>query len=139
MSNSWSQKSYNAYITLDPDLRILCDSILPEHDCSILWGYRSEDIQNDLYARGLSKLKFPQSKHNKYFSEAVDLIPYAKGLDPYGDPRYVTYFCGMVLGHADRLYQNGKMAKRVRWGGNWSTSRANPFSSFFDAYHFELL
>lgn len=136
--NSWSEKSQNKLHTLDPDLRILCNTMLQIHDCSILWGYRDADTQNALYDKGWSKLRFPASKHNKYFSEAVDLAPYLGGKDPYGDKQIVTYFAGLVLGTASILYQRNEMSKKIRWGGNWSTNRAKPFASFFDAYHFEL-
>lgn len=136
--NNWSEKSINNLNTLDPDLRILCNTMLQIHDCSILWGYRDAETQNEMYDKGWSKLRFPESNHNKYFSEAVDLAPYLDGKDPYGDVGYTKYFAGLVLGTASMLYQMNEMKRKIRWGGSWSVERKHKFASFFDVYHFEL-
>jgi peptidoglycan LD-endopeptidase CwlK len=141
MPNQWSNRSQLHYDTLHPDLQVMCDTVLVYHDCSILYGHRDKNTQNSLYNDGKSKLKYPQSKHNALPSEAVDLIPYRKGYNPYGnasEARYGSYFCGLVLGIADRLYAEGEMSMRIRWGGNWSTQRNKPFAKFYDGYHFEL-
>lgn len=43
--------------------------------CNVLSGRRGKIEQNDLYANKKSKLKYPESKHNKLPSEALDLAP----------------------------------------------------------------
>lgn len=136
--NEWSEKSFKALNTLHVDLRLICNHMLQIHDCSIIWGHRDKKTQNALYKQKLSKLQWPDSKHNKFLSEAVDLIPYLQGGDPYADPKYATYFSGLVLGASDELYQAGRIQRRIRWGGNWSVKRDKPFADFFDAYHYEL-
>lgn len=140
----WSSRSLAAYETLHPSLQLLCDKVLQIHDCSIVYGYRSKELQDKLHAEGKSKLKFPQSKHNTFPSEAVDLIPYVKGQDPYHLP-LITHFAGIVLGVARELYNSAQMRYRIRWGGNWSTQPDNPSFTeileqgrFFDAAHYEL-
>lgn len=45
-------------------------------DITVLCGYRGETEQNAAFARGTSKLRFPNSKHNKVPALAVDLAPY---------------------------------------------------------------
>lgn len=135
---NWSAKSQAGFDTLHTDLQTLCGAVIIVHDCSILWGHRERAIQNALYAEGKSKLRYPDSKHNGLPSEAVDLIPYRYGFNPYGDAKYVTYFCGLVLGIGAQLYAEGKMSRKIRWGGSWSTDRNKKFASFFDAYHFEI-
>ena len=137
----WSAKSQIQYDTLSKDLQLLSDTVLLYHDCSILWGNRNKEIQNALYNGGKSKLKYPESKHNLYPSEAVDLIPYRKGWNPFlldqKTKRYGSYFSGLVVAYADSLYFVGRMEKKIRWGGNWSIQRDKPFASFYDGFHFE--
>lgn len=140
--NQWGEKSLVHYETLHRDLQYLCDTVLRYHDCSIIYGHRDEQTQNDLFVAGKSKLIYPKSRHNKYPSEAVDLIPYRKGYNPYGTPQeqaYGKYFCGLVLGIADMLLLEGHMRYAIRWGGNWSTKRDKRLASFYDGYHFELV
>lgn len=136
--NNWSNKSQAVFDTLHIDLKTLTSRVLQIHDCSLLWGHRDKDTQNALFDDGKSKVRYPDSKHNTLPSEAVDMIPYRKGLDPYGDDGYTTYFCGIVLGVAEQLRQEGHMRYAIRWGGSWTTERNHKFARFFDAYHFEL-
>lgn len=139
---SWSKKSQKQYDTLHRDLQIFCDSVLRYHDCTILWGNRPKQIQNDLFSSGKSKLQYPDSKHNSLPSEAVDLIPYVPSLGGLTwDTEYSVYFCGLVLGIADMLYYDQDMKNKIRAGINWSTQRDKNFkkTGFRDTYHFELL
>lgn len=139
--NKWSSKSQAQYDTLHLDLKTLCDAVLIVHDCSILYGNRGKELQNQLFADGKSTLKYPDSKHNTLPSIAVDLLPYRRHWNPYGQgsDKYSAYFSGIVLGIAERLLFEGHMKYKIRWGGNWSTIRNKDFASFYDAYHFELL
>ena len=45
-------------------------------DIIILFGYRGEKEQNEAFERGTSKLRWPNSKHNRLPSLAVDIAPY---------------------------------------------------------------
>lgn len=45
-------------------------------EITVLCGYRGEKEQNEAFAKGNSKLKFPKSKHNKKPAQAVDVAPY---------------------------------------------------------------
>lgn len=138
--NQWSKKSQDQYDTLHKDLQILCDHVLIYHDCSILWGYRTAKQQNALYADGKSKLIFPRSSHNEFPSDAVDLIPYRKGYNPYGTKKeqaYGKYFCGLVNGIASMLHHEGHLQAKIKWGGSWSVKRDKKLASFYDGFHWE--
>ena len=41
----------------------------------VLEGYRDQRRQDDLFANGRTKVKFPGSKHNEIPARAVDLLP----------------------------------------------------------------
>lgn len=51
-------------------------NVVKRFDITVLCGHRGEAEQNAAYAAGNSKLKWPNSKHNKTPSEAVDIVPY---------------------------------------------------------------
>lgn len=139
--NKWGKKSLFHYKTLHPDLKVLADEVLKIHNCSLFQGYRDEETQNKYYNNGTSKVKYPYSKHNIEPSEAMDLAPYIPGEDPY-DMERVLVFAGIVIGIADKLYREGTMANRLKWGGTWSTKADSVFAfdddRFFDGIHFEL-
>lgn len=146
--NTWSTKSKHKLDTCHVDLQILANEVLKLHDCSVFEGYRDEETQNRYYRNGTSKLKFPNGKHNKFPSMAIDLAPYKPGHNPY-DMENVLYFAGIVVATAARLYNDGLMKHRLRWGGTWSTvadaafqfdvTKANGKKGFFDGIHFELM
>ncbi len=71
--------------TCQPELRRFAEALsdgidrgecLEVDDITVLCGYRGEKEQNDAFARGTSKLKWPHSKHNQLPSLAVDIAPY---------------------------------------------------------------
>lgn len=45
-------------------------------DISVACGHRGQAEQDDAFARGASKLRWPKSKHNTLPSRAVDVWPY---------------------------------------------------------------
>jgi len=56
-------------------VRVLREAI-KEYDFSVLKGERNKEEQNKAYFNGASKLMYPESKHNKSPSQAVDIVPY---------------------------------------------------------------
>jgi peptidoglycan L-alanyl-D-glutamate endopeptidase CwlK len=136
--NKWSEKSRIQRETIHPELKLLADVMLQIHDCSLLQGFRGEEEQNNAYYMNNSKLKWPESKHNKTPSLAMDLAPYIKG-QSYWDREQVLFFAGMVVAVADVLYEQGNMKYRIRWGGDWDSDNNFKEHSFFDGIHFELV
>lgn len=137
----WSDKSKRRLDTCHPDLQVLANTVLEIHDCSVFEGFRDEETQNRYFANGTSKVQFPNGKHNVMPSNAIDLAPYKPGHDPY-DMENVLYFAGIVMATAARLYAEGKMQHKLRWGGTWSSKADATFAfdrnGFFDGIHFEL-
>lgn len=91
----------------------------------ISWTFRDEKNQNDCFASGKSKLRWPLSKHNaladgKPCARAIDLFMIVKGqaLWPESFFRQVADLC-----EEEEL--------PIYWGGNWK--------KFPDGDHFELL
>jgi peptidoglycan L-alanyl-D-glutamate endopeptidase CwlK len=140
--NKWSKSSKEKLKTCHGDLQTLANFVLSVHDCTVVWGTRTQEQQDKLVLEGKSKLNYPNSKHNTYPSLAIDLAPYVPSLSGVTwDREYSLYFAGIVLGCADTLYKKGIINNMVRWGGNWSTVRDKSFKqiSFYDGLHFELV
>lgn len=59
------------------------DEIYPVH---VICGYRDKAAQDKAVADKVSKLAFPNSKHNKKPSQAVDIVP-----DPDRSPKTIAW------------------------------------------------
>ena len=126
----FSKRSKEILETCDPQLIRIFNEVILTFDCTIISGYRDEKEQNSLVDRGLSKLRFPDSKHNVYPSLAVDAVPYPIN---WHDRERMTLFAGFVLGTAIEL------TTQLRWGGDWNMNWEVRDNNFDDLAHFELL
>lgn len=99
-------------------------------DFSVIQGYRGEEEQNSAYAKGFSKLKYPQSKHNQSPSLAVDIVPFP--ID-WNDRERFCLLAGIVLGIAS------KMDVKLRWGGDFNQNNIMSDETLSDLPHFELI
>ena len=112
------------------DLVKLAEAVVEKYDCTVLSGYRGKDEQDDLFHSGQSKLEYPNSKHNKSPSRAIDLVPYP--IDWQNKERFY-HFAGYVKSVAD------SMGLRIRWGGDWDMDGEFKDQTFHDLPHFELI
>jgi len=117
--------------TCHDDLVKLFQVVVEFFDCSILEGYRSEEKQNLYYKQGKSKLKWPDGKHGRLPSQAVDAVPYPVNWDESDIVRFY-YFGGFVKGVA------AAMGVSIRWGGDWDNDTQTADERFKDLVHFEL-
>lgn len=99
-------------------------------DVTILTGHRTEEVQNRVYSSGLSKVKYPNSKHNQLPSLAIDAAPYPiqwKDLDRF------YMFAGYVKAIAD------SRGIKIRCGADWDGDFQTNDQNFNDLVHFELV
>lgn len=114
------------------------NEVIKYYDCSIVYGHRGEIAQNEAYAAGNSQVKWPNSKHNKFPSHAVDAAPYEKtGID--WNQLQSAYFAGWVMALAERLFWEGKMHHQIRCGIDWDMDKDVNDTKFWDACHFEIV
>jgi len=127
--------------TCHQDLQIIFSEVIKGFDCSIFCGHRVELEQNKAFDSGLSKLKFPLSKHNKIPSMAVDAGPYFKELKntDWEDAKAFAFFAGYVMAIAERLLKSGAITHKLRWGGDWDGDKRTSDQTFHDLPHFELI
>ena len=125
----FGSRSINRLKTCDQKLQELFYEVVKHFDCSIIEGNRGEERQNKAYADGKSKVKYPNGKHNKFPSIAVDVAPYP--ID-WSDRDRFHYFGGFVLGVAKQMGMN------IRWGGDWNQDTETKDNKFDDLVHFEI-
>ena len=126
----FSKSSKDKLATCREELQVLFKEVVKGFDCTILQGYRGEEDQNRLFEQNRTKVKYPNSNHNKGPSLAVDVVPYP--ID-WKDRERFTYFAGYVIGIASQ------MKIKIRWGGDWNRDTEVNDNSFDDLPHFELI
>lgn len=134
-----SQKSQAKLNTCHPDLKRIVNKaveILESKNLhitlTVLEGTRDEETQNKYYAEGISKLKFPHSKHNQNPSLAVDIKPDRVGWATLKDKASFYRLAGLIEAIA---YYEGV---GIRWGGDWDMDNDLTDQTFDDLPHFEL-
>lgn len=101
-------------------------------DFSIVEGHRGEKQQNKYYSEKKSKVQWPNGKHNKMPSHAVDVAPYINGKISWNKLHCCT-LAGIILACAARL------GIPIRWGGCWSGDPSDiGKQSLNDYVHFEI-
>ena len=118
---AFGKASKRRLATCHKDLQLLFNEVIRERDCAVLCGHRIEIEQDGAYQSGKSRVMWPDSKHNKKPSMAVDVVPYPIDWD---DIDRFNEFADFVKGKAE------SMDIRVKWGGD--------FKSFYDGPHWEL-
>lgn len=112
-----------------PLLQRLFLEVVREYDCSILVGHRAKREQDHAFESKMSRLKWPNSKHNKVPSLAIDVAPYPLN---WQDQKRFYHFGGFVKGMALGL------GIPLRWGGDWDGDEDLNDQTFMDLVHFEL-
>jgi peptidoglycan L-alanyl-D-glutamate endopeptidase CwlK len=99
------------------DLQKIFNEVIKTTDCMVICGHRGEEAQNACFAAKTSKLKWPDSKHNKTPSLAVDVVPFPLN---WADTERFRVFAEKVKEVARGL------GVGVVWGGDWKGFRDVP-------------
>ena len=126
----FSKGSYEKLQTCDPRLVVIFEEVVKHFDCTVVCGHRGEAEQESSYIMGKSEKQWPDSKHNKMPSLAVDVVPYP--ID-WNDYKRMYYFGGYVK----RVAEEHGIA--LRWGGDWDSDTQVLDQKFNDLPHFELV
>ena len=137
---SFNQKSKDNLKGCNFILQQLFNEVINFIDCSVICGHRGEAEQNAAFISGASKVKYPDSNHNKFPSKAVDVYPY-----PY-DWEAGTWKLNDLIMEGDiikinRFLENLKnfyllagvgkgiaweLGIKVKWGGDWKNFKDLP-------------
>lgn len=130
MTFKLSKQSQTLLSQCDPDLQRLVKEVLKVMDISVIVAYRGKEDQDKAFAEGKSKLKFPNSKHNRMPSKAVDVCPYP--ID-WNDHRRFYLMIGIFKAKAHEL------GIKIRSGGDWNNDNNLINDGFIDLPHIELV
>lgn len=110
-------------------------------DFGVSEGERSLKTQQEYFAQGLSRCDgvTNKSKHQNKPSLAVDIYAYYNGA-AHWDDLHLAYLGGHIIATADRLYREGRVTHKLRWGGNWDMDGVIVLDQRLkDLPHFELV
>lgn len=127
--------------TLHPDLQKVCRELIKYVDFTVVEGHRDEARQQSAFRSGASTVQWPNSKHNKRPSEAVDIAPWSKdlrGID-WEDVAAISNLIGRFQQIADQLLISGEISHEIRWGGDWDRDGRTRDQKFMDYVHVELV
>jgi peptidoglycan L-alanyl-D-glutamate endopeptidase CwlK len=136
---SFSKKSLQQLATCHKDLQTLFHEVIKYFDCTVIEGFRNQELQDKAFAEGKSKLQWPNGKHNFYPSNAVDVAPCINGGIDWNNAKQFYFFGGFVLGIATQLKAQGKITHDIRYGGDWDSDKDINDQSFNDLPHFEII
>ncbi len=128
MSYRYGKTSKARLATCHPEIQRLFNSLINDYDVSIICGHRTEEEQNAAVAKGASKTKYPNSKHNSLPSLGIDAALYPIDWNDVG--RHYM-FVGIVRERAREL------GIPIRCGADWDSDFAANDQTFNDLVHFE--
>lgn len=104
-------------------------------DIKIVKGFRDKKEQDAAYKAKLSKVKWPNGKHNKVPSEAVDVYPFPIPSD-LNTKEYATR-CVALNEVVQRVADS--LGIQIRWGGDWDGDGDMTDQKLHDLVHFEVI
>ena len=114
----FSSRSKKRLDTCHADIMKVMDEAIKHCDFSVLEGHRTEEKQELYYERGTSKLHYPMSRHNRFPSEAIDIIPYP--FNGWEDLEQFEKLATEIFAAAEAV------GVELTWGGNWRTFKDYP-------------
>lgn len=106
-------------------------------ELTVICGHRGEAEQNQAFAEGRSKKRWPDGEHNALPSRAVDLAPAelvqgVRKID-WADRERMHYLAGYMRAVGALL------GTPIRFGGDWDGDTEVKDNGFDDLVHFELV
>lgn len=159
----FGSRSKAVLATCHPDIRVIMNEAIKIMDISCYEGIRSTKMQIKYYREGKSHLDGinKKSKHQgrevdtKTYLEDKDvgnysynpktgepIISYALDCMPYPidwkDTNRNAYMGGLLVGIAERLYEEGEISHKLLWGCDWDRDGNMKEHNFKDGPHVEL-
>ena len=117
---------------LCPQLQEVFEVAIKYYDFKIIEGYRGKVEQNAAFESGASRVKWPDSYHNRKPSRAADIYPW-----PIENVKTKEYEdrCRYMAGHIMAVAQ--MLGYRVKWGGDWDQDLKHNDQKLNDLVHFQ--
>lgn len=116
----FSRSSEDRLASCHPDLQRVLRAAIKRIDFAVLCGHRGRAEQEIAFRDGFSNAPWPQSRHNSWPAEAVDIAPYPVD---WRDVKRFKQLAMIVLEEAAR------QGVPLKWGGDFKA---------VDMPHFEL-
>ena len=129
--NGFGATSLGRLATCHPLLQTLFGRVIRRadlpHDLSVLCGHRGEAEQEAAYRAGRSRVRWPNSKHNRTPSHAVDVAPFLGGAVSW-DWRYYHAIAPVIKTEWALMQAEGLVPAGValEWGGDWTSLKDGP-------------
>lgn len=128
----FSKHSLDKLSDCDPRLIEICKEAIKIVDFVVCVGFRNKEDQEEAVRKGNSKVHWPNSKHNKIPSKAVDLAPYYNGEIAWKDLQAFCVLAGVIKAIASMKGFN------IRWGGDFNGNWNMTDDKWDDLPHFEI-
>lgn len=128
-------KSEERLGTCHVDLQRLIRTAAEQRDIFVIEGHREKERQDQAFASGKSQVQWPNGKHNRNPSTAVDVAPFWKeeGFRWEDFPAFA-----FLMGYIERIAF--ELGVRVRFGLDWDRDfRIKGDSTLMDGPHIELI
>lgn len=126
---AFSKTSLDRLATCDPRIQRVLQEAIKHWDFTVLCGHRNEAEQMAAFKKGNSTKRWPDSKHNKLPSTAVDIAPYP--IDWTNLSRFQS-LQNRIIGLA------AGMGIALRCGLDWDGDLDMKDTSFVDGPHLEI-
>jgi peptidoglycan L-alanyl-D-glutamate endopeptidase CwlK len=125
----FSKRSLGNLSTAHPLLKEVCEIALAEGiiDFVVIEGHRDKATQDRYFAEGASKLRWPKSKHNRFPSEAVDIVPYPVD---FKDIKRFQELAVVIKAAWEKIPDEKKDGWKLYNGADWK--------NFIDRPHWEI-
>lgn len=110
---SFGKTSLSRLITCDERLQRIAHEAIKGYDFMVVCGHRGKEAQEEAFNKGTSPLHWPNSRHNSFPSEAMDLAPWVGGKIPWDNKALFHDLALHILKVADDL------GLELEWGGNF--------------------
>ena len=130
--NSFGRSSRKQLSTSDARLQEIAHIVLRIKDHSIVKGHRPKLEQNAAFASGASKLQWPNGKHNKNPSLAMDVQTYPRPDNDQDLREEQFYLLGLYKGIAS------EMGIPLRGGNDWDRDGEVSDNRWDDLFHVEI-
>jgi len=134
MKRKWGPDSLVVYDQLDWRMQRIVTRVRDEiGDISLLCGFRNEVEQSHAFDAGVSKVRWPDGKHNTCPSLAVDFQPYPRPVRQIHLWSALSYYASaaILIGKEEGV--------TIRWGGDWNRNGIIQDQKFFDLFHIEIV
>jgi len=128
----FSDRSKERLKSCHVDIQRLLNELIDYVDFAVVCGHRSELQQDIAYRDGASKLEWPNSKHNKYPAQAVDIVFCNTSGTQIWEDAQACVLAGRLLHLAQW------MGIGIRFGGDWDGDQDTTDQTFMDYCHFEI-